>query len=390
MTLNVLQGLQRSFILVNMLTNGHSIWLEINLGAIRRNIQRIQKHTGRPVMAVVKANAYGHGILEVSRAAAQAGASFLCVARIEEALKIRQAGIDTPILVMGYTKPNKVAEAIDLNISLTVSDNGTAKAYQKAAQIHGQQLNIHAKIDTGMGRLGVLAEEGLNFCQWLFDQDNLHLEGVYTHFACADELNNPATDNQINKFDEVLKQLDKAGIKPGLIHAANSAASIYYPDSWYGAVRPGIAIYGLDPSPDAPLPPDFERALAWKCLLSSVKILPKGSGVGYGHKYTTVGDERIGVAAIGYADGFRRWKENVALLRGERIHQSGAVCMDQTMWFLDNVPGAEVGDEVVIIGQQGKEMITAEEIAATWGTINYEVVCGLTDRVHRIFTEEEE
>lgn len=374
---------------MDMEINGQTIWLEINLAAIRRNIKRIQAHTGRPVMAVVKANAYGHGIVEVSRAAAQAGAIYLCVARIEEALKIRQAGIETPILVMGYTKPGKVADAIRLNISLTVSDWKTAAAYAKAVSHLDQELNLHAKIDTGMSRLGVLADEGAKFCEWIAGQEGLHLEGVFTHFACADELSNTITEIQIQRFDSLLEQLKLCGVNPGLVHAANSAAALYYPNGWYDAVRPGIAMYGLNPAPKAPLPEGFERALSWKCLLASVKLLPKGSGVGYGHSYFTKGEERIGVAAIGYADGFRRIRENIALLRGKKINQSGSVCMDQTMWFLDEIPEAEVGDEVVLIGEQGGQTITADEIAALWGTINYEVVCGLTDRVHRIFIDDE-
>jgi len=375
---------------MGMAQNGQSIWLEINLGAIRRNIQRIQTHTGRPVMAVVKANAYGHGIIEVSRAAEKAGAIYLCVARIEEAQKIRQAGIFAPILVMGYTKPGKVLDAADANISLTVADWKTARAYARAAAGLANPLNVHAKIDTGMSRLGVLSEEGAGFCHWLAQQPGLFLQGVFTHFACADELTNPITNVQIERFNEVLAQLKALGVNPGLVHASNSAASIYYPDGWYDAVRPGIAIYGMNPAPQAPLPEGYERALTWKCLLASVKLLPAGSGVSYGHTYFTLREERIGVTAIGYADGFRRVKNNVALLRGKRIRQAGNVCMDQTMWHLDEFPEVEVGEEVVLIGEQDGELLSADEIAASWGTINYEVVCGLTDRVHRIFIDEED
>lgn len=374
---------------MNMSINGQSIWLEINLAALRRNINRLQQHTQRPVMAVVKANAYGHGIVEVSRAAAQAGAIYLCVARIEEALKIRQAGIGTPILVMGYTKPSKVLEAVENHVSLTVSDWNTARAYAKKTAEIKKKIHLHAKIDTGMSRLGVLAEDGANFCNWITQQDFFHLEGVFTHFACADELSNPVTDQQIQRFNVVLDELRSLGIKPGLVHASNSAATLFYPAAWYDAVRPGIAIYGLNPAPNAPLPAGYEQVLSWKCLLASAKTLPKGAGVGYGHTYFTSREEHIGVAAIGYADGFRRVRDNIALLRGKRIHQAGSVCMDQTLWSLDDLPEAEVGDEVILIGQQGGQTITADEIAALWGTINYEVVCGLTDRVHRIFIDDE-
>jgi alanine racemase len=163
---------------------------------------------------------------------------------------------------------------------------------------------------------------------------------------------------------------------------------LFHPEGWYDAVRPGIAIYGLNPAPNAPLPKDFEAALTWKCLLTSVKKMPSGSGIGYGHRYVTRGAEKIGIAAVGYADGFRRMANNEALLRGKRIKAVGNVCMDQSQWLVEDVPDAAIGDEVVLIGRQGDQIISADDVAARWGTINYEVVCGLTDRVYRIFLEE--
>jgi alanine racemase len=368
--------------------NGNTIWLEINLGAIRRNIQRIHEITGKPVMAVVKANAYGHGLIEVSRAAEQAGVLALCVARIEEGLKLRANGIQAPILVMGYTNAGMVAEAIANKITLTVADPATVQEYKTAVLHTGGVLKLHAKIDTGMGRLGVLAEDGLDFCQLIVDSAGLELEGVFTHFARADESGVKTTEEQVHRFDRLLGQLTTAGIRPMLVHAGNSAGALYHPKGWYDAVRPGIAIYGLNPSPEAPLPREFEPALTWKCLLTSLKTLPAGSGVGYGHRYVTTGEESIGIAAVGYADGFRRMPGNEALLRGKRIKAVGNVCMDQSQWQVDDVPDAGIGDEVVLIGQQGDLRISADDVAARWGTINYEVVCGLTDRVYRIFLEE--
>ncbi|MCX6055758.1 MAG: alanine racemase [Chloroflexi bacterium] len=367
---------------------GQTIWLEINLGAIRRNIQRIHLHTQRPVMAVVKANAYGHGLLEVSRAAGRAGASMLCVARIEEALKLRQAEIKTPILVMGYTAPNRVAEAAYLDISLMVNTPELAEDYNAVMKKLKGQIAVHAKIDTGMGRLGVLPEEGCSFGHHISKLDGLLFEGLFTHFASADDPKKGTTSGQIQKFDQVIEGLKTEGIRPRIIHAANSAASIYFPGAWYDAVRPGISIYGLHPSAAAPLPLEFEPALTWKCRLSSVRALPPGSGIGYNHRYVTTKSERIGAVSAGYADGLRRRPNNTALIGGKRVKQAGVICMDQSMWLLEKNTAAKAGDEVVLLGRQGDQTITAEELGRMWNTINYEVVCGLASRIPRFYIDE--
>ncbi|MBA4375930.1 MAG: alanine racemase [Anaerolinea sp.] len=368
--------------------DNQTIWLEINLGAIRRNIQRIHEHTQRPVMTVVKANAYGHGILEVSRTAIQAGAARLCVARIEEAIKIRNAGILAPILVMGYTTPERAVDAIRFGISLMVNLPDLASEYHKVAKQMNGRIAVHAKIDTGMGRLGVLPNDGCAFGKHIAGLDGLFFEGLFTHFASADEPAKQTTLEQISKFDQVIAELNTEGIRPQIIHAANSAASLYFPGAWYDAVRPGISIYGLHPSNDAPLPQEFEPSLTWKCRLSSVKTLPEGSGVGYNHSFVTSKPERIGAVAVGYADGLRRQPDNIVLIGGKRVKQAGGICMDQSMWLLEDNSSARAGDEVVLIGKQGEEHITAEEIGALWGTVNYEVVCGLTDRVPRFYIDE--
>ena len=365
-----------------------TIWIEINLGAIRRNIQRIEKITRRPVMPVVKANAYGHGLIEVSKAAVEAGAAWLCVARVEEAIRLRNAGIDIPLLVMGYTTPERVADAIKYNISLMVNNYDLATAFNMAASKAGGIVRVHAKIDTGMGRLGVYYEEGEEFGRHISSLENLDFEGIFTHFACADEPQKPITNLQIRRFDRLLTGLKSIGVHAKMTHAANSAASLFFPDARYDAVRPGIAIFGLNPSPYALLPTDFEPALSWKCRLTSVKTLPPGFGISYGHRYYTRQIEKIAATSIGYADGFRRLMGNVALIGGKRVNQTGTICMDQTMWRLDDDSTACVGDEVVLIGRQGNEVITADEIAAVWGTINYEVVCGLMDRVPRFYINE--
>jgi len=364
-----------------------TIWIEVNLGAIRRNIQRVEKITGRPVMAVVKANAYGHGLIEVSKAAEKAGVSKLCAARVHEAIRMREAGIKVPILVMGHTMPEMVQQAIQYDLSLMVNTPVLADEFNRAAEAAHGKLPVHAKIDTGMGRLGVPHHEGVNFIHQIDGLKNLVLEGVFTHFACADEPEKPITNLQIERFDKLISDLKMEGIRLPLIHAANSAGALYFENGRYDAVRPGIAIYGLNPSAQASLPSDFEAALSWKCRVSSVKDLPDGSGVSYGHRYITRGTERIAAASIGYADGFRRWTGNVALIGNKKVQQAGTICMDQSMWKLDDDAPVKEGDEMVLIGRQGDEMITADEIAAQWGTINYEVICGLMDRVPRFYID---
>lgn len=363
----------------------YSNWLVIDLGAIQNNIHQIQSITNRPVMAVIKANGYGHGLVEVGRAAVLAGAAWLAVARIEEALWLRQANIDLPVLVLGFTAPERVGEAVANRITLTVHNAESVLGYATQLRASGQRLSVHAKFDTGMGRLGVFPEDGLPFVQMIREQAELDLQGAFTHLACADAPAMDATAWQIERFTGLVKALEANGWRPPLVHAANSAASLYFPGAYFDMVRSGIAIYGLHPSDEAPLPEGFRAALTWKTRLVSLKELPAGHGVGYNYRYVTRGKERIGVIPVGYADGLRRRLGNFALVGGKRVPVAGGMCMDQCMLQLDSVPEARVGDEVILIGRQGEAVITAEEIGQAWGTNNYDVVCGLTARVPRIY-----
>jgi len=362
-----------------------STWLEIDLGAIKNNLNLLTKLTGRPVMPVVKANAYGHGLIEVSKAAVEAGVGWLGVARIEEALALRAAGVACKILVLGYTPPKQVGAAVQEGISLTVYDKTVAQSYADEAAQAGGSVSVHVKVDSGMGRLGVFPRDAVDFVRWLKGQRGLDVEAIFTHFARADETKYATTDEQIERFDGVLKELEKEGIKPRLVHAVNSAGTLNYPAGRYDLARCGIVMYGLQPSPDSPLPEGFIPALSWNTHLVSLKMLPPGHGVSYNFQYFTQKNERIGAIAIGYADGFRRRAGNIVLVRGKRVPVVGAVCMDQCMVQLDDVPEARLQDEVVLIGRQGDEMISADELAKDWGTINYEVLCGLADRVPRIY-----
>ncbi len=370
-----------------MILENYGTWLEIGLSTLRRNYQLLNELSGSKVMPIVKANAYGHGLERVAVALEDAGAEWLGVARIEEALMLRELGIQAKILVLGYTTPTRVSHAIKEKISLTVYDISVAEAYASHAQSLQQRVNLHVKIDTGMGRLGVLTNKAVNFVEYVKKQESLMLEGVFTHFASADEPEKDVTAKQINKFEIVLRELESKNLLPAIIHAANSAGVINFPETRFDLIRAGIALYGHPPSDQTKLPKGIGSAISWKTRLISIKELPPGYGVSYGHKYHTKSEERIGVIAVGYGDGLRRRPGNFVLIHGKRVAIIGNVCMDQCMVNLDEIPDAAIGDEVIIIGKQLGAEISATDIANDWGTINYEVLCGLAARMPRYYLQ---
>ena len=336
-------------------------------------------------MAVVKANAYGHGIIPVAKASLRGGAEWLGVARVEEALELRNAKITCPILVMGYTPEGSLRDTASADISIAIWNRDQLHSLSRLARELHVPAKVHLKIDTGMSRLGAPVQEALSLVEEIVDAEFIEFEGLFTHYARADETDQSSAKAQENAFLEVLEILTRAGFKPRYVHAANSAASLLRPDSRFSLIRPGISIYGLHPSHESRLPGDFRSALEWKAVLSQVKVLPPGRGVSYGHEYITLKSESIGTIPIGYADGFRRVGNNQVLVGGKKVPVIGRVCMDQVCVQLDEVPGAKEGDEVVMIGTQGDARITAEQVAERWGTINYEVVCGLAARIPRIY-----
>jgi len=366
----------------------HSTWVEIDLAAIKNNVEFVLSHTGAAVMAIVKANGYGHGALPVAQAALQAGASYLGVARIEEALELRQAGMTAPILLLGYLAPARLKDALQAGLSLTVWDNSHLEYTSQAAADLQLPARVHLKLDTGMSRIGAPPSQAQAMVEQIQSHNGLFLEGVFTHFACADEGNPDPTNQQLAAFHHALDNISGLVDHSILIHAANSAASLTRPDAIFNMIRLGIAMYGLHPSPECPLPEAFQPALTWKTVLSQIKVLPPGRGVSYGHEYRTSHNERIGTIPLGYADGFRRWRGNTVLVNGKITPVVGRVCMDQSMLQLDGVPDCQAGDEVVIIGKQGNQRISAEDVAHQWNTINYEVVCGIGARVPRLYLPE--
>lgn len=370
-----------------MNTHTYSTWLEIDLGAIKHNINVIKKMTRTQVMAVIKANGYGHGVLTVAKAVTDAGATWCGVARMEEALNLRKAGITSEVMVLGYSPPALIPDAIQNDIHVAVYDVSMAKAYSEMAKKSGGRLKAHIKVETGMGRLGMPVAQVRDFLASYQNSDLINIDGIFTHFARADEINTNATQEQLFIFNDLLFQLQRADLHPGFTHAANSAAVINYPEAYFDMVRPGIAIFGLDPASNTALPSSFKPALTWKARLTSVRLMPPGQGVSYGSIYVTSGEERIGVVPVGYGDGYRREPDQKVLIRGKEVDVVGKICMDQFMVQLDSVPDAAPGDEVVLLGKQGDLQITASDLAARWGTVNYEVVCGLADRLPRLYYE---
>jgi alanine racemase len=363
-----------------------STWVEIDRGAIKENIHYFLQLTGKQFMAIVKAEAYGHGAIQIAKTASEAGASWLGVARAGEALDLRAAGIDLPIALIGWSPPARLEALITENISLTFWSEAQLADIARAAKSVGVRAKVHLKIDTGMSRVGVKSDSATHLAEEAARIPHIYFEGVFTHFACADESDLTSTDVQIQMFDELVTGWEESGLRPPLVHCANSAAALNRPESWYDLARVGIAMYGLHPSSECPLPGVVRPALTWKAVLSQVKVLPPGRGISYGHIYTTSSEERIGTISVGYADGFRRVVGNEVLLRGRRVPVVGQVTMDQIMVQLDSLPEAQIGDEVVLIGSQGDERISAEEVAARWKTINYEVTCGIMKRVPRVYS----
>jgi alanine racemase len=361
-------------------------WVEIDLDAIASNVRLLaQLAAPAKIMAVLKADAYGHGMVKVARTALNNGAAWVGVATLGEALTLRRAGIESPILVMSYMPAWQAHEAIANNISATIFTAEIARAFSRAAADLNQTARVHVKVDSGMGRLGLLPPEVLPFLQAI-SQPGLEVEGLYTHFGTADEADLTLAGEQLSRFQALLAQLDEAGLRPPLIHAANTAGFINLPQARFDLVRPGIGIYGLPPSKTTTLPPGFRPALTFKTTIGQVKTLPPNSPVGYGATYYTQGTETIAIIPVGYADGFRRgprtWGE--VLVKGQRAPLVGRVSMDQCAINISHIPHVRQGDEVVLIGRQGNEVISAEEVAERLGTINYEVVSELLARVPRV------
>ena len=369
-------------------------WAEIDLDAIAFNVRAFKRHVGERVeiLAVVKANAYGHGAIPVARAALEAGATRLAVHRAIEGVELRHAGITAPVLVMGYTPPSGAAMVVRYGLTPSLITREFAEAVSGEAMRAGRVVPVHVKVDSGMSRYGLMPEEVVDFVRALSALPGLKLEGLFTHFATADAADQTHTRQQLAAFLDVTRAVELAGIYIPMRHAANSAAMLQLPEAHLDAVRPGIAMYGLEPS-DEWLPPfEIRPALVLKSRVSRVCVLPPGAGISYGRTFITDREMPVALVPVGYGDGYHRRLSNKGrvLIHGKPAPIRGRVCMDQFVVDITGIEGVRQDDEVVIIGRQGEAEIRAEDVAKLAGTINYEVTTSLLPRVVRVYRRGEQ
>lgn len=369
-------------------------WVEVDIDALQQNLIHMQRHIGedKKIIAVVKANAYGHGALEVSKAALEVGASMLAVSLLDEAIYLRNHGITAPILILGYVSPQYVMEAIEYDVILTVFTKEWIEEAEEILTDEEKTVSVHLKLDTGMGRLGVKeTEELVEIAKLLKDSTSILFDGVFTHFATADELDQQYFKKQLAMFHQFINTLKKIDICPSIIHCANSATAFLHTEELFDAVRLGIGMYGLTPSLEiAPyLPYELKEVLSLHSRLSHVKKIKAGESVSYGATYTAKEDHFVGTVPIGYADGWvRRLNSREVLVNGVRCPIIGRICMDQLMIRLSE--NVSVNSKVTLIGKQGNEYISTDEVARTLGTINYEVPCSIDYRVPRVYVKNQE
>lgn len=345
--------------------------------------------SGVKVMAVVKADAYGHGAVQAARVLSGAGADMLGVASLEEGIQLREAGIDTDILILGYTQPEWAASVVEGDFIQTVYHLNLAHALRDEARRLGKTCRVHVKIDTGMGRIGIMSRKAAHYIEEIVGMMELKLHGVFTHLSCADEKDSEFTDIQLDRFRTLLGDLDSRGIHAPCIHAANSAAVLRYKDSYFDMVRPGILLYGLAPSPDVKsLCGDFRPVMSIKTSIVELKTVPAGSLISYGGRFKAKKPTRIATVPAGYADGFSRRLSGIGhvLVQGRRAPIIGAVCMDFMMIDVTDIPNVSINEDVVLVGRQGAGEIEFDELAGHIDTINYEVVSLIGKRVHRLYT----
>jgi len=398
-----------------------SAWVEVDVGAITENVRAIKSLVGPQtgVMAVVKADGYGHGLLSAARAALEGGAEMLGVAIPEEAALVREAGIGAPMLIMGCCLPGQAAEVVELDASAVVSYPEAAQALAAAARERGRHARLHVKVNTGMGRVGVRWDQAAGFIRQVAGMPGVELEGIMTHFATADYEDQTSARTQLSRFLAVLEEAQRQGIRPRYRHCANSAAITFLRESHLDMVRPGLISYGIPPVPMAvDIPPDtgyagvhppskredyarrrteetrdryvplkLRPALSLMARVVQVTRLQAGDAVGYGLTYRTRRDSSIALLPLGYADGLARALSNRgwALVRGRRAPVAGRVSMDQTQLDVTDIPGVAVGDLAVLIGEQGGERISAWEVGLAMGSIAYEALVSLGSRLPRVY-----
>lgn len=361
----------------------------INLDAFRSNLDTVRRCVGPDIkiMAVLKSNAYGHGVYHIAREAVRWGVDYLAVARYTEAIELRERGINKAILVCEIVHDTHITGCLENDIDLTVTTLEGANAIAGTARQLGKRARVHVKVDTGMGRLGFPHANAAREIETIAHTPGLDLIGVFSHFATSEEEDRSFAREQIRRFSEALNALEQAGIKVPLRHMANSGAILNFPEAHFDMVRPGIVLYGYAPSRKMQSEVALQPVMSLLSRVSHVKVVSPGESISYGRRYIAKAQTRIATIPIGYGDGYSRSLTNNAdvLIGGKRFHVVGTVCMDHVMVDLGEDNSVKLNDEVVLIGGQGREAVSCWEIADRMGTIPYEVTCLITPRVQRLF-----
>jgi alanine racemase len=367
----------------------HTTKAEVDLGALAYNYHQLRQLAPPSVkfLAVVKADAYGHGAIPVSKKLEELGADFLGVATVKEGIELRNEEIKRPILVLSGIYQEEVEDVLAYQLTPMVYRLEIAESLATRARKKGQTIPVHIKVDTGMGRIGVIAEEAPAFVNRLRKFENLTIEGIASHFATADEGNSSFTEEQLKRFSRTIEEMKKLAIDPPFCHIANSAALVNLPAAHFTLVRPGIMLYGSYPSPALKDKVSLRQVMSWMSLVADLKQVPEDYPISYGRTFVTQRPSIIAAIPVGYADGYNRLFSNrgEVLIKGMRAPVVGRVCMDWTMVDVTDIPGVEVGDEVVLMGSQSGQEITPEEMGGRIGTIPYEILCAVGKRVQRIY-----
>jgi alanine racemase len=367
----------------------HTTTAEVDLGALVYNYHQLRRFAPASVkfLAVVKADAYGHGAIPVSKKLEELSADFLGVARVQEGVELRNGGIKKPILVLSGIYQEEVEEVLDYNLTPMVYRLEIAEALSAAANKRGKKIPVHLKVDTGMGRIGVLAEEAPAFANRVRKFKNLEIEGIASHLSTADEGDSAFAAEQLERFSRTIEEMRRLAIDPPFCHIANSAALVNLPAAHFNLVRPGIMLYGSYPSPSLKDKVSLRQVMSWKSRIADLKKLPAGYPISYGRTFITQRPSLIAAIPVGYADGYHRLFSNrgEVLIKGMRAPVVGRVCMDWTMVDVTAITGVEVGDEVVLMGNQSGREITPEEMGGWIGSISYEILCSVGKRVSRIY-----
>lgn len=367
------------------------VWVEINLDNLAHNLREVRRLVGAKVIitSVIKADGYGHGAVVIAKTLLDNGNDRFAVATLSEAIELRKSGIKEDILILGYTPEYQDKFILENNITQTIYNIDDAKAISEVAKQLGKTAKIHLKIDTGMGRLGFLPEaDSIEEIVNIFKLPNLYVEGIFSHFAKADEANKEPTIIQFERFNWVIKELEKKDIKIPIKHIANSAAIIDLPEYYLDMVRAGIMLYGLYPSEQVKKDKvNLKPVMTLKASISNVKTVKAGEGISYGHKFVTDSITKIATLPIGYADGFTRLLNHKAKvsIKGKRVPIVGNICMDQCMANVSSLENVKIGDTVTLFGDGSMDEPSVDEIADILGTISYEIVCMISKRVPRVY-----